>query len=161
MLEEYLPTNDWSEFFHYQFSMYHINNLNSFVSLEISNGSKVIPCGSEVFSPFQNTPLSKTKVVIIGKEPQPDYGSVGGFFIGQPQNQQPLRDLAIVLNDLESDLGGKGDLETLFSGWSEQGVLMFNELMTTVQGSKLGHKNIGWEQLKKSYCLAIKKKPLE
>lgn len=161
MLEEYLPTNNWSEFFHYQFSMYHINNLNSFVSLEISNGSKVKPCGSEVFSPFQNTPLSKIKVVIIGKEPQPDYGSVGGFFIGQPQNQQPLRDLAIVLNDLESDLGGKGDLETLFSGWSEQGVLMFNELMTTVQGSKLAHKNIGWEQLKKSYCSAIKKKPLE
>lgn len=150
MLEEFLPTNDWSDFFRYQFSMYHINNLNNFVSHEKNNGSKVIPNDNEIFTPFQNTPLSDVKVVIIGKEPHPDYGSVGGFYVGQPQNQQPSRDLTIVLNELESDLGGKGDLETLFTGWSDQGVLMFNELMTTVQGSKLAHKNIGWEQLTKS-----------
>ena len=112
---------------------------------EVAAGRHYLPAGDRVLRAFQR-PLAGVRVLIVGQDPYPTPGHPIGLSFAVDRQVRPLpRSLANIYRELDADLGippaPHGDL----SGWSDQGVMLLNRVLTVSPGSPASHRGWGWE----------------
>jgi len=114
---------------------------------EVAAGRPYLPAGDRVLRAFQR-PLADVKVLIVGQDPYPTPGHPIGLSFAVERHVRPLpRSLSNIYKELEADLGippaAHGDL----SGWSDQGVMLLNRVLTVAPGQPASHRGWGWEKV--------------
>ncbi|MGO1243601.1 MAG: uracil-DNA glycosylase [Sphingobacterium sp.] len=123
----------------------YMRRLANFLSLERTQGL-VFPPRKLVFNAFEQTPLTKVKVVILGQDPYHDHGQAHGMAFSVPLGVKFPPSLRNIFKELTQEVPDfhyplSGDL----SKWARQGVLLLNATLT-VRGHQAGsHQNQGWE----------------
>lgn len=136
--------SEWLELLHDEFQKKYFAEIKKFLLLEQERGHAVYPPGRLIFHAFDSSPLSATRVVIIGQDPYHNPGQAHGLAFSVPQGVRPPPSLLNIFKELKSDLGieppGQGNLE----GWAQQGVLLINSALTVRANQAASHSKIGW-----------------
>ncbi|WP_345801975.1 uracil-DNA glycosylase [Microbacterium sp. AZCO] len=114
---------------------------------EVAAGRHYLPAGDRVLRAFQR-PLADVRVLIVGQDPYPTPGHPIGLSFAVDRAVRPLpRSLSNIYRELDADLGippaAHGDL----SGWSDQGVMLLNRVLTVAPGAPASHRGWGWEKV--------------
>ena len=122
-----------------------MQSLKSFLAAEKQAGKVLYPSGSEIFNAFNHTHFEDVKVVIIGQDPYHGIGQAHGLsFSVQPGIKVPPS-LVNIYKEIERDLGIPRPSHGCLTGWSDQGVLLLNAVLTVEQANAGAHQKKGWE----------------
>lgn len=113
---------------------------------EMSGGHQLLPAQEDIFRAF-TYPLEDVKVLIVGQDPYPTPGHAMGLAFSVKPGVQVPASLRNIYRELNEDVGpcqpDSGDL----TGWSEQGVLLLNRVLTVRPGEPGSHRLYGWEAI--------------
>lgn len=119
----------------------------------------ILPPAEHIFAALERTPLSKTRVVILGQDPYPTPGHAHGLSFSVEPHVKPLpRSLNNIYKEMIDDIGTApmtGDLRF----WADQGVLLLNTVLTVPAGDANGHKAFGWQSLAHQMLAATSNRP--
>ncbi|XP_042344106.1 uracil DNA glycosylase a isoform X1 [Plectropomus leopardus] len=106
----------------------------------------VFPPAEQVFSWTQMCDIRDVKVVILGQDPYHGPNQAHGLCFSVKRPVRPPPSLENMYKELMSDIEGfqhpgHGDL----TGWSRQGVLLLNAVLTVRAHQANSHKDQGWE----------------
>ena len=122
--------------------------LSQFVTGERQAGTVVYPSAGEVWSWTRMTPIQDIKVVILGQDPYHGPGQAHGLCFSVKAGVSPPPSLINIYKELESDIPGFTRPDHGFlAGWSQQGVLLLNAVLTVRKSQANSHKDRGWEKL--------------
>jgi uracil-DNA glycosylase len=111
-----------------------------------TEGKNFTPPLKQVFRAFEECPLDKLKIVIIGQDPYPQLGVADGisFSCSNTNNLQPS--LRYILGEVNKTVYGDNLVSTDvdLKRWSSQGILMLNTSLTTEVG-KIGQHYDIWK----------------
>jgi len=128
-----------------EFEKDYFKNLTEFVKAEY-NANTCYPKGSDIFSAFDHSTFSNTKVVILGQDPYHGVGQANGLSFSVNDGIQSPPSLQNIFKEIEHDLGkpvpNSGNLER----WANQGVLLLNATLTVRAHQAGSHQKKGWEQ---------------
>lgn len=139
--------NDWQDFFDCEIKKDYYKNLKKFLIKEYKDNI-VYPNQKDIFNAFKLTPISKTKVIILGQDPYHEENQAMGLSFSVPNQTKIPPSLINIYKEIISDVGGekvviKGDL----TPWAEQGVFLLNTCLTVREHKANSHSGIGWEIL--------------
>lgn len=110
------------------------------------DAGNVYPPVEEIFSAFELVDYDQVKVVILGQDPYHGLGQAHGLSFSVKPGVKIPPSLRNIYKELQSDLGvPMADHGSLIS-WAEQGVLMFNAVLTVDEGHAGSHKKHGWHK---------------
>lgn len=128
-----------------EFEKDYFKNLREFVKAEY-NENTCYPKGSDIFSAFDHSTFSSTKVVILGQDPYHGVGQANGLSFSVNDGIQSPPSLQNIFKEIAQDLGkpvpNSGNLER----WANQGVLLLNATLTVRAHQAGSHQKKGWEQ---------------
>lgn len=105
--------------------------------------TKVIYPNSEDVLRVFGTGIKDIRVVIVGQDPYPHDAADGLAF--SSKNGYVPESLARIFDAIESDFGFVIDQEPDLQRLSEQGVFLYNAILTVEKGKPLSHMSLGWE----------------
>ncbi len=110
--------------------------------------AQIQPQPEDVFAALRACPdPAAIRVVILGQDPYPTAGNAHGLAFSVPQSVTKLPpSLQNIFKELKSDVGIENSSGCL-TGWTKQGVLLLNDVLTVTVGAPLSHAGIGWEAL--------------
>ncbi|MFH8250832.1 uracil-DNA glycosylase [Microbacterium sp. B2969] len=124
-----------------------ISALGERLRAEVAAGRHYLPAGDRVLRAFQR-PLSDVRVLIVGQDPYPTPGHPIGLSFAVDREVRPLpRSLSNIYQELGADLGIPPAVHGDLSGWSDQGVMLLNRVLTVAPGSPASHRGWGWEKV--------------
>lgn len=127
---------------------------NMYLRIKEERKTKIIyPPENLVFNVFLKTPLSKTKVVIVGQDPYHQKGQAMGLSFSVPIGIKIPPSLKNMLKEINQE-SSHGNL----SSWSEQGVFLLNSSLTVEESKPMSHKDYGWEKFTDEVINIINKK---
>jgi uracil-DNA glycosylase len=140
----YSLEKSWQELLSNEFSKEYFLELKRFLIQE-KNNYTIYPAEKEVFSAFQFTPFSETKVVILGQDPYHGAGQAHGLSFSVKKEVKIPPSLRNIFKEIHFDLGeeipNSGNLEQ----WAKQGVLLLNATLTVRANKAASHQKKGWE----------------
>ncbi|MBR1476640.1 MAG: uracil-DNA glycosylase [Lachnospiraceae bacterium] len=148
--------NDWLPALSQEFKKPYYKELFDFVKNEY-NSTQVFPPSEDIFNAFHLTPLSQTKVVIIGQDPYHDVGQAHGLCFSVKPGVEIPRSLKNIYKELYDDLGCYIPNNGYLVKWAKQGVLMLNAVLTVRAHMPASHQNKGWEQFTDAAIRALNK----
>lgn len=104
------------------------------------------PPRRRVFRALNLTPLSRTKVVILGQDPYTGINQANGLAFSVDHALFPPS-LDNIFKELCKDTGAKRPRTGDLSIWAKQGVLLLNTILTVEHKNSMSHAGIGWEEL--------------
>ena len=135
----------WKAALREEFEKPYMKALGDFLRAEKAAGKVIYPPGSQIFNALNTTPLTNTKVVILGQDPYHGPNQAHGLcFSVQPGVAIPPSLLNIykeLKRDLNIDIPRHGCLQS----WAEQGVLLLNTTLTVEAGQAGSHAKAGWQ----------------
>jgi uracil-DNA glycosylase len=137
----------WNKVLEDEFEKPYFKDLKNFLDNEKTLFTdSIFPDDQFIFRAFNECPLDKVKVVIIGQDPYPTKGNADGLCFSVQENVKPFpKSLVNIFKEIESDLNipfpSNGSLER----WSKQGVLLLNSVLSVREGEAGSHSNKGWE----------------
>jgi uracil-DNA glycosylase len=105
---------------------------------ETKAGKRFTPALKYVFSAFENCPIDKLKVVIIGQDPYPQINVADGIAFSCSRVDKPQPSLVKILESIEDTQIKDNDLKP----WANQGVLLLNSAFTCEIGKPGTHYDI-------------------
>lgn len=124
-----------------------IHRLGDFLRAENSAGRGYLPAGSDVLRAFQY-PFDQVKVLIVGQDPYPTPGHAMGLAFGTAPGVRPLpKSLNNIFTELADDLGVPKPADGDLTAWCEQGVALFNRVLTVQPRKSAAHRGRGWEEV--------------
>lgn len=124
-----------------------ITAIGEFLRAETAGGRPWLPAGDQILRAFAQ-PLPDVRVLIVGQDPYPTPGHPIGLSFAVAPDVRPLpRSLQNIFKELASDLGVATPPHGDLSGWTKQGVLLLNRVLTVQAGDSGSHRGIGWEQV--------------
>lgn len=136
--------SSWKDALSPEFSKPYFKQLISFVKTAYKNNI-CYPIGKDIFAAFDNCPLDKLKVVIIGQDPYHGPMQANGLSFSVHDGISHPPSLINIFKELESDIKKTYPKSGDLSLWAKQGVLLLNATLT-VQAHRAGsHQNKGWE----------------
>ena len=129
--------------------------MEAFLEAERARGAQYLPQHELVLRAFAQPP-GGVKVLIVGQDPYPTRGHPVGLAFSVAPGVRPVpRSLANMFRELADDVDvpvpGTGDL----SGWTEQGVLLLNRVLTVEPGRPASHRGKGWERVTEQAVRAL------
>jgi uracil-DNA glycosylase len=122
-----------------------IPELGAFLPAGAREGRGLRPAGETVVRAFRY-PLDTVRVLVVGQDPYPTPGHpIGLAFAVDPRVRPVPRSLANVYAELRSDLGVPTPPHGDLTGWSEQGVMLLNRVLSVRPGEPGSHRGLGWE----------------
>ena len=121
-----------------------------------------LPAGNDVLRAF-TYPFDEVKVIIVGQDPYPTPGHAMGLSFSTAPGVRPLpRSLVNIFKEYSSDLGLPMPEDGDLTPWSEQGVALFNRVLSVQPGKAGSHRGRGWEEVTEHAlrALAGRGKPL-
>lgn len=154
LLMEVKIHHSWRQRLNSEFSKEYFQKLVAFIKSEYRSNT-VYPSGPLIFRAFDECPLDKVKVVIVGQDPYHGNGQANGlsFSVGREVSIPPsLKNIFKELkNDIGKDVPSNGELDH----WAKQGVLLLNATLTVRAGSAGSHQGYGWEEFTDSVIHAL------
>ncbi|XP_031164624.1 uracil DNA glycosylase a isoform X3 [Sander lucioperca] len=135
----------WREGLSGEFGKPYFKKLMDFVSEERKRHI-VYPPAEHVFTWTQMCDIQDVKVVILGQDPYHGPNQAHGLCFSVKRPVPPPPSLGNMYKELVTDIEGfqhpgHGDL----TGWSKQGVLLLNAVLTVRAHQANSHKDQGWE----------------
>lgn len=128
------------------------------VDARVAAGAVVYP--ADVFAALRLTPLSATRVVIVGQDPYHGPGQAEGLAFSVPARTRippSLRNiLAEAARSRSTQFPHAQDAGHL-GGWARAGVLLLNTSLTVEDGQPASHARKGWEALTDALLLEVAK----
>lgn len=135
---------NWHYFLENERKQQYFEDLEHFIAKERSQ-YLVFPPPHEVFAAFNATPLSATKVVIVGQDPYHGQGQAHGLAFSVNHNVAIPPSLRNIFRECETDVGIMQPTHGDLSAWAHQGVLLLNTALTVRTGEANSHRGKGWE----------------
>lgn len=139
-----------------------IHSMGDFLREENASGKGYLPAGNDVLRAF-TYPFDEVKVIIVGQDPYPTPGHAMGLSFSTAPGVRPLpRSLVNIFKEYSSDLGLPMPEDGDLTPWSEQGVALFNRVLSVQPGKAGSHRGKGWEEVTEHAlrALAGRGKPL-
>ena len=139
-----------------------IHSMGAFLREENASGRGYLPAGNDVLRAF-TYPFDQVKVIIVGQDPYPTPGHAMGLSFSTAPGVRPLpRSLVNIFKEYSSDLGLPMPEDGDLTPWSEQGVALFNRVLSVQPGKAGSHRGKGWEEVTEHAlrALAERGKPL-
>lgn len=139
-----------------------IHSMGDFLREENASGKGYLPAGNDVLRAF-TYPFDEVKVIIVGQDPYPTPGHAMGLSFSTAPGVRPLpRSLVNIFKEYSSDLGLPMPEDGDLTPWSEQGVALFNRVLSVQPGKAGSHRGKGWEEVTEHAlrALAERGKPL-
>lgn len=146
---ENIPVNpqlepSWLKLLHDVFQTETFARLKQFLIKERQEHT-VFPPGNLMFRAFNETPVHRVKVVILGQDPYHGPGQAEGLSFSVPQNIPIPPSLKNVYKELQDDLACSIPTHGHLGQWARQGVLLLNAMLSVRAGEPGSHQNKGWE----------------
>lgn len=135
----------WREALEEEFGKEYFKKLVEFVKSEYRAGT-VYPPPGRVFAAFDNCPVGKVKVVIIGQDPYHGPKQANGLAFSVSEEVAIPPSLQNIYKEIESDTAAKMPSHGNLERWAKQGVLLLNATLTVRGGSAGSHQGKGWEE---------------
>jgi len=137
--------SSWYELLKEEFEQPYFHSIRDYLKSAKSEGKAIYPPGSLIFNAFDQVPVEKVKVVILGQDPYHNPGEAMGLSFSVPQGVRVPPSLKNIYKELHRDLGfnipNHGDL----TAWAKQGVFLLNAMLTVEHKKAGSHKKIGWQ----------------
>ena len=146
--------NVWQKLFDIEQEKPYYLSLRSFLKHEYAT-EVVFPPMDEIFQAFRLTPLSETKVVLVGQDPYHEEGQAMGlsFSVREGTVEPPS------LRNIKEELRNEGLLHEPWSSdlsrWAKQGVLLLNSTLTVRAHQAASHQGKGWETFTDNAIMAL------
>lgn len=131
-----------------EFEKPYFGEISRFVGAE-RKANAVHPAPENVFAAFNETPLDKVAVVILGQDPYHEPGQAHGCCFSVLPGVKPPPSLANMYKELKVDIPGfeVPDHGYLLS-WARQGILLLNATLTVREGhtEANSHARCGWQK---------------
>lgn len=128
-----------------EFRQPYMQQLRQFLKEQKGKGATVYPRGGEIFNAFEQTPLDRVKVVILGQDPYHGPGQAHGLCFSVRPGVAIPPSLRNIYKEIERDLGIPPPDHGNLSHWADQGVLLLNSVLTVNAGQAGSHQGKGWE----------------
>lgn len=144
----------WENIFRLSYKSF--QRLNNFLKEE-EKTYVIVPSKNYIFKAFELCPLSKVKIVIIGKDPYPGENCATGLSFSLPKGFAVSPSLKNIYKELKNEypnynIPKHGDL----SSWAKQGILMINSALTTRLGTTGSHLKY-WKEFTINIVKALNK----
>ncbi|WP_040287601.1 uracil-DNA glycosylase [Sporosarcina koreensis] len=137
--------NGWDDVLDDVFSAPFYQELRGFLKTEYAAGA-VFPDMHDIWNAFRQTPYENVKVVILGQDPYHGAGQAHGLSFSVQHGVRTPPSLRNIFKELESDIGCAKPESGSLTGWTAQGVLLLNTVLTVREGKAHSHRKHGWEQ---------------
>lgn len=109
-------------------------------------GKRFTPTMKQLFRAFEECPVDKLKVIIVGQDPYPKLGVADGVAFSCSNTMELQPSIKFMLDEINKSVykGHPGSLSPDLTRWSNQGVLMLNTALTTTVG-KIGQHYKIWQ----------------
>lgn len=133
-----------------EFGKPYMADLRDYLGQRKAARAVIYPHSSNWFRALELTPVDAVRVVILGQDPYHGAGQAHGLSFSVPPGVRPPPSLVNLYKEIDDDLNGGeqrlgryrgGNLE----GWSRQGVLLLNSVLTVEHGQAASHQGRGWE----------------
>lgn len=148
----------WRKALFEEFEKPYMKNLRSFIQKELQAKKIIYPRASEYFAAFNMTPLSQTRVVILGQDPYHGPNQAHGLCFSVRPGVKPPPSLENIFKELESDLGLKRPKHGCLVEWAKEGVLLLNATLSVKAGQAGSHQGKGWEEFSDAVIDYLNKK---
>lgn len=114
-----------------------------------TSATPIQPAAEDIFAALRVCPdPAAVRVVILGQDPYPTAGHAHGLaFSVRPSVLKLPPSLVNIFKEMSADLGVAAPTSGSLIDWATQGVLLLNDILTVLQGARLSHAGIGWEEL--------------
>ncbi len=136
--------NDWDELLKGEFDKEYYLKLRQFLIQEYKEQT-IFPDKYDIFNALKYTPFTNIKAVILGQDPYHGKGQAHGLCFSVKKGVCAPPSLVNIFKEIQSDLGIAPPHHGELTGWTKQGVLMLNTVLTVRQGNPNSHKGKGWE----------------
>jgi uracil-DNA glycosylase len=136
--------NDWETPIQNELQQTYYLKLRQFLIQEYKTRTIYPPMG-DIFNAFHFTPLSETRVCILGQDPYHGPGQAHGLSFSVKPGIDIPPSLLNIYKELFEDLGCPIPNHGCLTSWAKQGVLLLNAVLTVRGGNAGSHRNIGWE----------------
>ncbi len=127
-----------------EFNSSYFMNLKNFLVREKKKYT-VYPPGPFIFNAYNQTPMDRVRVVILGQDPYHGKGQAHGLCFSVRSGIQPPPSLVNIFREIHNDLGIPVPSHGNLGHWARQGVLLLNATLTVREGQAGSHQNMGWE----------------
>jgi uracil-DNA glycosylase len=149
---------DWNPVLRGELDKPYWQQLQQFVADERRRAT-VFPPRDAVFAALHLTPLSETKVLILGQDPYHGPGQAHGLCFSVQPGVAPPPSLVNIFAELESDLGVPAPAHGCLEHWARQGVLLLNAVLTVRAHQAASHQGKGWETFTDEVIRTVSAKP--
>jgi len=129
-------------------------DLQRFVQDERAIAS-VYPDDADVLNSLNITPLTQTRVVILGQDPYHGPGQAHGLAFSVRRGVKIPPSLANIFKELTDDIGIETPTHGCLEHWAQQGVLLLNSTLTVQAGRAGSHSGHGWETFTDTVIAAL------
>lgn len=139
-------SEDWRQVMAEELEKPYYKQLSHFV-LQEYHSHTIYPPMDDIYNAFQETPLSKVKVLLLGQDPYHNVNQAHGMsFSVLPGQTEIPPSLQNIYKELHDDLGCYIPNNGYLVKWAKQGVLLLNTVLTVRAHSANSHRGHGWEQ---------------
>jgi uracil-DNA glycosylase len=138
--------SEWKAALLPEFTQPYMQNLRAYLQQRLAAGARIYPAGKDYFNAFNQTPLSRVKVVILGQDPYHGPGQAHGLCFSVRCNVPLPPSLLNIYKELQNDLHITRPAQGCLQGWARQGVFLLNSVLTVEEGQAAAHQGKGWEQ---------------
>ena len=139
-------SEDWRQVMAEELEKPYYKQLSHFV-LQEYHSHTIYPPMDDIYTAFQETPLSKVKVLLLGQDPYHNVNQAHGMsFSVLPSQTEIPPSLQNIYKELHDDLGCYIPNNGYLVKWAKQGVLLLNTVLTVRAHSANSHRGHGWEQ---------------
>ncbi len=136
--------NDWQSLFDEEQRKDYYLSLRAFLKSEYASHT-VFPPMDEIFTAFSLTPLSSTRVVLVGQDPYHERGQAMGLSFSVREGVQIPPSLQNIKKEIENEGFDTSSFSSDLTRWAVQGVLLMNTTLTVREHEALSHVGRGWE----------------
>jgi uracil-DNA glycosylase len=116
-----------------------------FVDERLTADAMIYP--ADVFRALDCTPLSQTRVLILGQDPYHGAGQAEGLAFSVATGQRHPPSLRNIFKELRRDLGHEPPRSGSLLPWARSGILLLNSALTVEDSQPASHSKEGWEVL--------------
>ncbi len=115
----------------------------------------VYPDNADVLNALNITPLTQTRVVILGQDPYHGPGQAHGLAFSVRRGVKIPPSLANIFKELTDDIGIETPNHGCLEHWAQQGVLLLNSTLTVRADCANSHSGRGWETFTDTIIAAL------
>nr|WP_236943688.1 uracil-DNA glycosylase [Jeongeupia sp. USM3] len=121
--------------------------LSRFLDAELAAGKTIYPPRANWFAALADLAPDDVRVVILGQDPYHGAGEAHGLSFSVPHGVRTPPSLRNIWQEIARDLGITPPQHGNLAGWSGQGVLLLNSVLTVEADRAGSHARRGWEAL--------------